>query len=135
MGSVFEYKSSGECISVMTILYGTLLLLLLSMRYKMQLYHLSLLLKSLGESIHMKQKLHTTKCYNKLHVYIVCLSYSTCNVVTTESQFLTSTFQLFHTSSEWMNPLRCEQTTDIKDFIQVQNSSSQRESESLPKNA
>ena len=89
----------------------------------------------LGKSIHMKQKLHTTKCYNKLHVYIVCLSYSTCNVVTTESQFLTSTFQLFHTSSEWMNPLRCEQTTDIKDFIQVQNSSSQRESESLPKNA
>ena len=86
----------------------------------------------LGKSIHMKQKLHTTKCYNKLHVYIVCLSYSTCNVVTTESQFLTSTFQLFHTSSEWMNPLRCEQTTDIKDFIQVQNSSSQRESESLP---
>ena len=81
MGSVFEYKSSGECISVMTILYGTLLLLLLSMRYKMQLYHLSLLLKSLGKSIHMKQKLHTTKCYNKLHVYIVCLSYSTCNVV------------------------------------------------------
>ena len=51
------------------------------MRYKMQLYHLRLLLKSLGESIHMKQKLHTTKCYNKLHVYIVCLSYSTCNVV------------------------------------------------------
>ena len=31
-----------------------------------------------------------------------------------------------------MNPLRSEQTTDTKDFIQVQNSSSQRESESLP---
>ena len=33
--------------------------------------------------------------------------------ITTKSQFLTSTFQLFHTSSEWMNPLRSEQTTDI----------------------
>ena len=66
---------------MMTILNGTFLFLLLSMRYKMQLYHLSLLLKSVGEFIHMKQKLHTTKCYNKLHVYIVCLSYSTCNVV------------------------------------------------------
>ena len=28
--------------------------------------------------------------------------------ITTESQFLASTFQLFHTSSEWMNPLRSE---------------------------
>ena len=119
----------------MTILNGTFLFLLLSMRYKMQLYHLSLLLKSVGESIHMKQKVHTTKCYNKFHVYIVCLSYSTCNVVMDhhrKSVILTSTFQLFHTSSEWMNPFRSEQTTDIKDFIQVQNSSSQRGSESLP---
>ena len=28
--------------------------------------------------------------------------------ITTESQFLTNTFQMFHTSSEWMNPLRSE---------------------------
>ena len=55
--------------------------------------------------------------------------------ITTKSQFLTSTFQLFHTSSKIINGwilFEASETTDIEDFIQVQNSSSRIESESLP---
>ena len=52
--------------------------------------------------------------------------------ITTKSQFLTSTFQLFtHQANGWIL-FEASETTDIEDFIEVQNSSSQKESESLP---